>query len=210
MAHIVLLGDSVFDNAAYVPGDPDVRTQLQEKLPNGWKATLLAIDGNVTDDVHDQLKRLPDDTSHLILSVGGNDALGRMDSLTREVETIADALNVFSSYFEDFQNRYQRLISKILSYEHPTAVCTIYYPRFEEPELQRIAITALSLFNDCIIRTAVENQLPILDLRLICSEDEDYANPIEPSSWGGDKIAEVIADLVAEKDFGTRFSKVIF
>ena len=45
MAHIVLLGDSVFDNAAYVPGDPDVRTQLQEKLPKKWKATLLAIDG---------------------------------------------------------------------------------------------------------------------------------------------------------------------
>ena len=29
MGHIVLLGDSVFDNAAYVPDQPDVVTQLR-------------------------------------------------------------------------------------------------------------------------------------------------------------------------------------
>ena len=47
MAHLCLLGDSIFDNAAYVGGGPDVVTQLRAALPTGWKATLLAVDGAV-------------------------------------------------------------------------------------------------------------------------------------------------------------------
>ena len=40
MPHVVLLGDSIFDNAAYTNGGPDVVTQLRELLPAGWHATL--------------------------------------------------------------------------------------------------------------------------------------------------------------------------
>ena len=43
MSHIILLGDSIFDNGAYVHGGPDVNTQLQEILPVGWKTTLRAV-----------------------------------------------------------------------------------------------------------------------------------------------------------------------
>jgi AraC-like DNA-binding protein len=42
MIHIVLLGDSIFDNAAYVAGGPDVVRQLRDTLPSGWRATLNA------------------------------------------------------------------------------------------------------------------------------------------------------------------------
>jgi hypothetical protein len=31
MGHVILLGDSVFDNAAYVGGAPDVIAQLRER-----------------------------------------------------------------------------------------------------------------------------------------------------------------------------------
>jgi len=41
MNQLVLLGDSVFDNGAYVPGGLDVCQQLCKKLPVGWGATLL-------------------------------------------------------------------------------------------------------------------------------------------------------------------------
>ena len=53
MNHIVLLGDSIFDNAAYVGGGPDVIEQLKSILPRDWQATLLAVDGSVTTDVID-------------------------------------------------------------------------------------------------------------------------------------------------------------
>jgi hypothetical protein len=36
----------------------------------------------------------------------------------------------------------------------------------------------------------------VIELRLVCSEPEDYANPIEPSVQGGAKIARAIARAV--------------
>ncbi len=39
MSHVVLLGDSNFDNARYVPGEPAVVEQLRRSLPRGWHAT---------------------------------------------------------------------------------------------------------------------------------------------------------------------------
>jgi hypothetical protein len=57
--HVVLLGDSVFDNGAYVGGGPDVVTQLRRKLPAGSQATLLAVDGSVASGVERQRRPRP-------------------------------------------------------------------------------------------------------------------------------------------------------
>ncbi len=51
MRRVVLLGDSIFDNAAYVAGGPDVIKQVQAYLPAGWEGILRAVDGHVTTDV---------------------------------------------------------------------------------------------------------------------------------------------------------------
>ena len=75
MPHVVLVGDSIFDNAAYTDGGPDVVSQVRGLLPPGWDATLLAVDGAITDGVAGQLARLPEQATHLVLSVGGNNAL---------------------------------------------------------------------------------------------------------------------------------------
>ncbi|HEX8687376.1 MAG TPA: hypothetical protein VF654_12790, partial [Pyrinomonadaceae bacterium] len=63
-------------------------------------------------------------------------------------------------------------------------------------------------FNDAIIRAAFEAGAPLLDLRLICDEDADYANPIEPSEAGGAKIADAILRLLSGHDFGKRRTEV--
>ena len=39
MPHVVLIGDSIFDNAAYTRGGPDVVSQVRGLLPRGWEAT---------------------------------------------------------------------------------------------------------------------------------------------------------------------------
>src|SRR5688500_2100368 len=69
MPHIVLLGDSIFDNAAYVASGPDVVRQVRDILPPGWRATLQARDGAFIADVTEQLQRVPADASHLVVSV---------------------------------------------------------------------------------------------------------------------------------------------
>ena len=204
----VLLGDSVLDNAAYVRGGPDVTAQLNSMLPAGWMAHLRAVDGSVARDVPRQTRGLPEGTSRLVVSAGGNDALGHAGILQERVGSFAEALTRLADMADGFQRDYARMLDEVLSLSVPTAVCTVYYPQFPDAHLQRLAVTALTMFNDCILREAFRRGLPLLDLRLICDEAADYANPIEPSVRGGDKIAAAILRLVTEHDFGRRRTEV--
>ena len=207
--HIVLLGDSIFDNGAYVRrGEPDVVRQLRDKLPAGAKATLAAVDGVTTAGVARQLERLPADATHLVVSAGGNDALGNIGVLEDSSRSIADALTRLAAIGDGFGRGYRAMLGSVLDRGRPTALCTIYDPRYPDPRFQRLAVAGLVLFNEVITRAAFAHGLPVLDLRLICDNDADFANPIEPSAQGGDKIAAAIARLVAEHDFGRGRSEV--
>ena len=196
MTHVVLLGDSIFDNAAYTGGAPDVVAQLRQRLPPGWRATLAAVDGATTEAVRDQLRLLPEDATHLVVSAGGNDALGHIDFLGAPAGTTAEALLGLADIAADFESRYRGMLTQVLALDLPTAICTIYYPRFPDTTLQKIAVTALAVFNDCIVRAAFTHGLTLIDLRLIFTEEGDYANSIEPSVRGGEKIARAIVEAV--------------
>ena len=197
MPHVVLLGDSIFDNAAYTNGGPDVVTQLRELLPAGWHATLGAVDGTTTEDFAAQVDGLPGDLTHLVVSLGGNDALGHVDLLDRRVHSAAEVLGELAHAAERFEKRYRRAIDELRAQRLPITVCTIYKGNFPDPEFQMLASTALSVFNDVILRVAFEHSLDVIDLRLVCNEPRDYANPIEPASHGGGKIALAIAMALA-------------
>ena len=210
MPHIVLLGDSIFDNGAYVRGGPDVAVQLRRLLPANWRATLCAVDGATTGDVPAQLERLPRDATHLVLSIGGNDALGHADMLGDPAGTMADALDRLAAIASDFDRRYRRMLDQVVARDLPLVVCTVYWPRFPDPAIQRRTSTALTVFNDAILRAAIERGLPVIDLRLVCTSDADYANPIEPSERGGEKIARLIlSTVVGRGPVGRRRSEII-
>ncbi|WP_171027170.1 SGNH/GDSL hydrolase family protein [Pseudarthrobacter sp. NamB4] len=189
--HVVLLGDSIFDNGAYVGGSPDVVAQLRDELPD-WRCTLLAVDGDVTPGVLRQLASLPRDATHVVVSVGGNDALGYAPLLEQRTSSVGEALAVLGAAAERFAGDYQAMLDAVKATGLPSAVCTIYDTPPSQPG-QKIIKAALCLFNDAITRAAFSRGAGLIDLRLICSEDGDYANPIEPSAQGGQKIARAIA-----------------
>ena len=201
MPHIVLLGDSVFDNRAYVPGGPDVIRQLRTRLPAGSAATLCAVDGAVTAGVAGQLRRAPADATHLVVSTGGNDALRHFGVIEDTAPSIGHALHRLADIADAFGLDYRTMLDALGARGLPAAVCTIYDPRFPDPRLRRLAIAGLALFNDVILREAAGRGLPVIDLRAVCGEDRDFANPIEPSVAGGDKIAAAIVRLVSDHDF---------
>jgi hypothetical protein len=196
VAHVILLGDSIFDNAAYVRGGPDVVRQVGAKLPAGWDASLLAVDGAVTREVLRQLGRLPKDSTHLVVSAGGNDALGASFLLGQRVGTVAEALSLLEQAQSHFASDYAEMADAVAATGLPAAYCTVYDTPPSSPD-QRIVRTALAVFNDIITRAAFARGAGLIDLRLICAADEDYANPIEPSVKGGDKIASAIAAWAA-------------
>ena len=198
--HIVLLGDSVLDNGAYVGGGPDVVRQLRRRLPKTARATLGAVDGAITEGVRVQLQLVPDDATHLVISAGGNDALHYSKVLEEKTASVSEALDKLASVRERFMADYRMMLDAVAARGLPVACCTIYDAQFPDEKKRRRVAAGLTLFNECITREASARGIALIDLRLICSEPEDLANPIEPSVIGGAKIARAIADFAAEYD----------
>ena len=207
MGHVVLLGDSIFDNARYVPDRPAVIDQLRRTLPDGWLASLLAVDGHVAESIATQLLKLPRDATHLVVSAGGNDALGEIGLLDEPTSTVGEALGLFHDAYGRFGQAYRQMLQVLAAVGKPTVVCTIYD---SIPDLGGPEQAALAGFNALILREAFAAGLPVIDLRLVCGHRSDYSplSSIEPSMVGGAKIARVIAEVVTTHEFNCRRSVI--
>lgn len=210
MNHIVLLGDSIFDNKSYVGGGLDVIAHLRQQMPDEWKATLLAVDGNLVENVQTQIKGLPDDATHLFISVAGNDALSNIDVLQMKVSSSAEVFHRLADLASVFEHHYREMLQSVLSLNKRVAVCTIYYPQMPDPMYQKLTCAALATFNDVIIKQAFLAGIPLIDLRLVCNENSDYANAIEPSEDGGGKIAKTMLRVVNEHNFDSHRTEAFF
>jgi hypothetical protein len=203
MAHVVLLGDSIFDNGAYVPAGTQVVAHLRSRLGTGHHVSLGAQDGSVLADMKAQVRRipaLPQKPTHLMISCGGNDVLGLVGAMQTPVASVLEAAELLAAWQAGFRHDYRAMLDLVSACGIPFAVSTIYD---QVPGLSAGLRGALSQFNDVIVREAVMRGIPVLDLRLICSTPGDYAasSPIEPSSEGGRKIAAGIAGLLLAHDF---------
>lgn len=209
MPHLVLLGDSIFDNASYTGGQPDVISQVRDHLMPGWKASLLAVDGATTHTLGAQLARLPADASQLVLSIGGNDALGHSHLLDTPIKSSAQTFLQLADAVDNFERNYKKAVAACIRTGLPLVACTIYNGSFPDAAYQRRVAVALAAFNDAIVRTGVAQHLKVIELRHVCNQPEDYANPIEPSSTGGDKIARAIVHAVSERPEARRGAHVV-
>lgn len=202
MAHIVLLGDSIFDNSPYVPAGMHVHAQLTSQLEPQHRVSLLARDGSTLADMMAQVARLADlaePADWLVVSCGGNDVLGLVGAMQAPVGSVVEAVGLLAEWQAAFRRDYRRMLNIVQSRRKPVALATIYD---SVPGLAPGLRTALAAFNDVILREAVAHRLPVLDLRVLCDEPGDYAavSPIEPSAQGGAKIAASIAHLVHVHD----------
>lgn len=201
MTHIILLGDSVFDNAAYVAAKEAVIDKLRGRIEPGWRATLEAEDGAIITDVLRQIERVPPDATHLVISIGGNDALGSSLVLDEPVHSVGEAVARLADVQSNFRRDYARMLDAVLRLELPTAICTIYDGRFSDPDLRSVSNTALTMLNDVITREVAARGLPLIDLRVLFDQEADFANEIEPSAEGGEKLARAVVQVTTEHDF---------
>jgi GDSL-like Lipase/Acylhydrolase family len=204
MPHLVLLGDSVFDNGVYVAGGADVAELLSKMLPNGWTLSMHAIDGSTTADVAKQIQGVPPVTTHMVLSVGGNDALMYEHLLDTPVQSSAEALLLLSEAVDGFELSYRAALVRLVQEGKDLTVCTIYNANIPDPTQARCVRMAVALFNDVILRVAREYSIRTIDLRAVCTERADYANDIEPSVVGGRKIASAITQVLGIAERASR------
>ena len=194
--HIVLLGDSIFDNAPYVgPTVKPIIDYLNEYIGEDNRATLLAEDGATISDVTRQAEEVPKDATHIFLSIGGNNILKYSSFLEETGTSVMEVLNRLYEIRESFEREYFVLLEELKDIGIPITVCTIYNCSFEGEERQRAVEVALAPFNDAIIRCAYWLSVSYIELRDVCTETSDYVSNIEPSDSGGRKIANKLFEV---------------
>jgi hypothetical protein len=78
----------------------------------------------VATDVPRQLGRVPPGATHLVVSAGGNDALGRQDVLGARAGSVADALLALTEVRDGFARGYRAMLEAVLARGLPTALCS--------------------------------------------------------------------------------------
>ncbi|WP_022835669.1 SGNH/GDSL hydrolase family protein [Salisaeta longa] len=203
--HIALLGDSTLDNKAYTSGAPSVTDHLNDLLPEAHRASLVAVDGAKVRDIPYQLDTCPPEATHIVLSVGGNDAVTDIGLLSQSARTVGEALSVLHEATERFDAAYRSALQKVVATGLPVTVCAVYNGNFPEAAggrgpRQAIVSTALRLWNDRTIQAAIDYKCPVIDLRRVCTEPSDFTLQIEPNAQGGRTIAEALFRSLTEPD----------
>lgn len=190
--HIALLGDSTLDNARYTDGGPSVVDHLNNRLAPEDRATLLALDGAIAEMVPTQVDELPSSVTHLLLSVGGNDALRDASLLSNPAKRVEEGLTTMAGAVSRFEKAYRAALAAVVGKGLPTTICTIYTGDFHDASAQRVINAALRMYNDVILQAALDHECPVIDLRRVCTEPADFTQQIEPTTQGGEKIAAAI------------------
>jgi len=186
--HIVLIGDAL-------EGLLRAREHgsLEDKLvPGGqtpWKLTMLPA-GNAVRPA--PLRDLPDDATHIVISIEGNRAIERSELLSAQRVSYEEALAKLSLAADQFEGVIEALIRAAQATGLPMVICTMWRPRYTEPQRQRAAVAALAIFNECIYRRAVAARISVVDLCSVCAELGDYSNQTLLSKTGLRKGANAV------------------
>lgn len=203
--HIVLAGDSIFDNDDYVLGEPGVIEQMRKSIPENWSASKIAVDGDCIADVATQLPGIPSNTTDMIVSVGGNDAR-RHAALLDKINTVSELPRYLVGPLAGFRAEYAALLQELNGRRHKLHVCTIYTAiPFDDALWRQYAPLAIEAFNAVILDEAFKAVVPVIRLDEICVDETDFSSvsPIEPSSTGGQKIVDHIIQVLSQPTLET-------
>ncbi len=198
--HLVLAGDSIFDNDGYVLGEAGVIEQLRCTLPPTYAASKVAVDGDCIRHVKNQIADLPSNATDLIVSVGGNDARFH-SALLSKIKHPSELGTLLSVPLDEFMLGYRLMLEAAKATGLKIYVCTIYTAvPFEDPIWRQFAPLAIGKFNEVIMAEASAHEIPVLHLEEVCTETNDFSmvSPIEPSNQGGQKIVNHIVEMVLE------------
>ena len=195
---VALLGDSIIDNKVYVgENELSVTEHLRKINETDYYFEMIAVDGDTTREVIDnQLENIGDSTWRIVLSIGGNDLLQKLHIMFNETSGMIESLEVASKTVEEIKTRYEEILVHLKTLNHPFLLCTIYEGDLQSDpnlaEVEEAGKVLLGMMNDAIHFLGNKHDIEVLELRNIFTEVSDYANPIEPSHSGGEKLAKEI------------------
>ena len=195
MNHLALLGDSIFDSTAYLPQAQRLDHLLRGNLRD-WEITLCARGGARLQDIHRQIHCVPDNTSHLIMCIGGNDVLAFAHSMVQRGGSPIELMNELKSFLKRFREDYLRAAQQVRQLGKTSAACLLYEPRIPVPLLRATGAQATRAINASIKAAAHSAQLDVIDLSFACRAAPEFADPIHPSMQGSRNIAARLCEWV--------------
>jgi hypothetical protein len=190
--HLVLLGDALQNIDM---GTEPTEAVLVPRPRNPWRLTVLEAPQVLE---RGWARAIPLDATHIGICVDGGWAIEASGLLRGGAESIGKALESLATAADQFEEIFARLIASALEADLPTVVCTLVPSRHQEASRRRAAGTALAIFNDRILRQAFWAKLSIVELRLVCDEDGDYASETLLSRAGVRKVANVARSALYE------------
>tara|TARA_X000000368_G_scaffold356744_1_gene298880 strand:+ start:26 stop:694 length:669 start_codon:yes stop_codon:yes gene_type:complete len=180
---IVLIGDSMLENSNYVDEDKTVSSCIKKTHK---KNLVLAKDKSTIDDIHLQLKQMPDKlnnkNTYVFLSIGGNDLLDVYKYHWGDVNELSYVISVFKNY--------KQLVTEIKQkYNFKLVLLNIYYPKDNyHSKFHNI----IKKWNDKLFEFAIKNKIQMLDVTNLLHKKKHFTNGIEPSISGSKILANSI------------------
>ena len=206
--HVVLLGDALLDAYHSIDKTPG---KFEDALLPGtrdqWKISVISA---AKIERAGPSLALPRDATHALIFIEGNHAIEHSGLLDAGADAFGQQLEHLSLAADEFERTIDRLIQAAQAARLVIMVCSMFQPRYKDASRQRAACAALAVFNDRLTRRVAEERLELIDLRLICNEDDDYDKPTQLSRSGLQKAANVIRFAMFELDAGARRGEVFF
>jgi hypothetical protein len=203
VSHLVVLGDALDDLLPLRDSRPDGLEQLfAPQVQQPWKLSVVSPEeiAREGDNVS-----LPPGASHALVCMEGIRAIEVSGLLGTEPLSYEDALVALSLAADVFERQVEHLIYIAQAARIPVVVSTMHPPRYGDQRRQRAVFTALSVFNQRIMRCAFAARVPIVPLALVCTETDDYVDSSRLSKRGLRKVANVVfAALQAASRAGQR------
>ena len=183
---IVLVGDSILENSNYVPKNKSVKDEIFKKHKN---MLMLAEDESKIRDVEKQLKKMPKHlnkkSTHLIISVGGNDILEEYGK--------KKASEITTKKIDELFIEYRTLLENIKkNYKMKIVLVNIYLPVAESHvKLHKV----IREWNKRQKRYAHKKQIKILAIADKFDEPKHFTRKIEPSAEGSKIIAKQVLNI---------------
>lgn len=185
--NIILLGDSIFKNNAYVPYGSSIESQLENNA-QGKEVLCLARDNSSITDVYKQVEEIPEDYNNrrtrIFLSVGGNDIL---ENYVYDYNDV-DNMEILNANFKEYKKVIKTIQSKMS--EAKLTILDVYYPdhtRFKS------FYPLISEWNKLIDDYAKRNNIRVIKISNILTNADDFSFAIEPSAIGGNKIVNELS-----------------
>jgi len=179
---IVLIGDSMLNNSAYVLANQSVPDLLSKKLV-GNTVYNFAKDGATINDCYAQLDKisteLNNSRTYIVVSCGGNNILSSRSLKSSDMNNL---FNEYSELLKSIKTRVPNASLYVINLYTPTNSHYVSYHK------------AIDQWNQLLEDNKSSLKYKIINTSSLLVTDEDFTYNIEPSEKGGKKIVEAIVN----------------